>query len=637
MNRFWKLRGAAALWALGLVVIAAQAAAVPSEPMMPRTVDGGVEFAIKAPGAPGAYVVGTFNDWGSNEDGVIRNEEFAMGNPDNAGVFRKTLSLAPGVYHFRYVLKDQWTEWISLPATQTPIDRDGNSILVVNPDGTCVPAAHPYVFPPRIAREGVQFRVYSPDSKTAEVVGTFNNWGKGQPGIANASGLMYPGTNYEFVRTIPLSAGTYAYGVRLDENAMWLPGALELPADEQGERYFTITGRNTIVELTDQILLPPRVVPGGVEFRAYAPKTEIIYVAGDFNNWGENDSGRVTDAHARMVPDARGMFVKVLAIEPGEYHFKYVINGHPDGWQAVDQIDLPQDKDGNSVFTLTADGKIKELAGKPDPLIETGVMALIGEDAREMAELEMMPPTPVQGGVLFQVKARKSAKVFVAGDFNNWANNDNGYISGSDALLRWDDRKSLFERTFPLTAGMYRFKYVYDGAWMAVDPTILPRDQEGNSVFTLTADGKIEELNRAGNSNEVATANTPAATPAPRIERTATEAETFSRNLERVMDDESKPRVLYFHHPDLASCAGVNEWLDSLAGQRFQERITMLVTDVSKHPSTAKRYGVYRIPAAVLLDDSGAVKEKIQYNDDDTRFVFELKHLAGVSVKSGAE
>ena len=339
------------------------------------------------------------------------------------------------------------------------------------------------------------------------------------------------------------------------------------------------------------------------------------------------------------------MFVKVLTVEPGEYHFKYVINGHSEGWKAVDSLDLPQDKDGNSVFTLTQAGTIKELAGKPDPLIETGVMALMGADAEDMADLILGAPEPAEGGLLFRVAARRSAKVYVAGDFNNWANNDGGYVTDASALLRWDEDKQVFQRVLPLTAGTYRFKYVYDGAWMAVDPAVLPRDAEGNSVFTMTENGTIEELNRgrrpseieshvaAAKENPPAPAAKPEPAPAESARETARaaslqEAEDFSRDLERVIDAGSKPRILYFYHPELASCTEANAWLDSLTGQRFLERVVLLRTDVSKHPATVRRYGVYRIPAAVLLDDSGAVKEKIQFNDDDTRFTFELKAMA---------
>ena len=58
-----------------------------------------------------------------------------------------------------------------------------------------------------------------------------------------------------------------------------------------------------------------------VTFRLKAEPGSEVYIAGDFNNW---------DPSARQLKDKfdDGNFSATMLLNPGEYQYKFVINGH---------------------------------------------------------------------------------------------------------------------------------------------------------------------------------------------------------------------------------------------------------------------------------------------------------------------
>lgn len=79
---------------------------------------------------------------------------------------------------------------------------------------------------------------------------------------------------------------------------------------------------------------------GKVEFRFFRPQASQVNVAGDFNDWEQND--------LTMKPDGEGWWVAVTKLPPGEYRFRYVADGRwftdfaaygveasPMGWNGV--------------------------------------------------------------------------------------------------------------------------------------------------------------------------------------------------------------------------------------------------------------------------------------------------------------
>ncbi|MFA6450786.1 MAG: glycogen-binding domain-containing protein [bacterium] len=54
-------------------------------------------------------------------------------------------------------------------------------------------------------------------------------------------------------------------------------------------------------------------------FTLHAPHARSVEVVGDFNNW---EIGKYP-----MKKDANGIWAKAVVVKPGEYHYKYMVDG----------------------------------------------------------------------------------------------------------------------------------------------------------------------------------------------------------------------------------------------------------------------------------------------------------------------
>jgi hypothetical protein len=69
-------------------------------------------------------------------------------------------------------------------------------------------------------------------------------------------------------------------------------------------------------------------------------------------------------------------------------------------------------------------------------------------------------PTQTPAGIVFNFKPdRKPAKIFLAGNFNNWNPSDPKF------LLRYDGPSDIWSITVKLVPGTYQYKFVADGQW----------------------------------------------------------------------------------------------------------------------------------------------------------------------------
>ncbi len=97
---------------------------------------------------------------------------------------------------------------------------------------------------------------------------------------------------------------------------------------------------------------PPKVAEGGVLFTLEAPAAAQVYLAGDFNNWGNNQAGKVSDPAAAMEKAApNGIWYKVVDLPKGYAKYKFVVTGK-DGkseW-LTDPLVPSSDGDGNSLY-----------------------------------------------------------------------------------------------------------------------------------------------------------------------------------------------------------------------------------------------------------------------------------------------
>ncbi len=113
------------------------------------------------------------------------------------------------------------------------------------------------------------------------------------------------------------------------------------------------------------------------------------------------------------------------------------------------------------------------------------------------------------GGVLFQCSAPGASAVYLAGDFNSWAENVNGVISDAKYKMDGPDGNGVWQKTVTLTPGAHKFKFNIGGTlegWLA--PEWAQKDADGNATITIADDGSA--------SGAAPSAATPASTPAPK-------------------------------------------------------------------------------------------------------------------------
>ena len=118
-----------------------------SSHMVNQRPDGSVEFEFYRPEAHQVYLTGDFNGWQKNSMTMVKN-------PD--GWWRCRLSLAEGIYQFRYLADNEWyTDYAAFGLERGPFGW--NSVLNVpsarpqpKPEPQAQPVAKPSVRPDRM-------------------------------------------------------------------------------------------------------------------------------------------------------------------------------------------------------------------------------------------------------------------------------------------------------------------------------------------------------------------------------------------------------------------------------------------------------------------------------------------------------
>jgi len=222
--------------------VAETAPQFPPQPysLRPQKADGGVLFQCYAPAAHAVYLAGDFNSWANNVGGRITNAAFAMSGPDTNGVWRKTVKLDPGVYHFKFNIDGDGKGWFA-PDSIDELDGDKNAILRVDGAGAVVihTAKNPDWKPQRTER-GVLFQCYAPTAHVVYLAGDFNNWGDNRDGLVFNPyyAMRGPDTNGVWRKEIELKPGRHAYQFVIDGD-QWIA---DPNADEKDA-----TGRSVLV------------------------------------------------------------------------------------------------------------------------------------------------------------------------------------------------------------------------------------------------------------------------------------------------------------------------------------------------------------------------------------------------------
>jgi alpha-D-xyloside xylohydrolase len=95
-------------------------------------------------------------------------------------------------------------------------------------------------------------------------------------------------------------------------------------------------------------------------------------------------------------------------------------------------------------------------------------------------------PRSSEGGVLFTYENSEAVRVYIAGDFNNWANSEEGKVKDKAALMERAAPNGVWFKVVELPRGEAHYKFVVvdrEGKWEWVaDPSGTGKDSEGNSV-----------------------------------------------------------------------------------------------------------------------------------------------------------
>ena len=313
--------------------------------------DGKVIFTLRELQVKDVVVTGSFSNW--NPTGI------KMTKKDNTWVAE--VDLKPGTYEYKFIIDGVWKEDPDNPWKVPDGFGGSNSKFTLTDKGEILFSEAPQLGVSALKsleyiNGKVIFRFYDKEAKEVYLAGTFNNWNP------TAQKMENKGTYFE--TSLELKPGVYEYKIVINGNT-WKEDPFNSRKVPDG-----FGGFNSQFELTPdgKILYTPASVkpaeteikfdwkgpeytPEGVLFRFYAPDAQVVYLAGTFNNWAPTG--------LPMTKDEKGIWSVKVKLIPGNYQYKFVINGVQ--WKE-DPTNPAKVDDGfggfNSAFRLTDDGKI---------------------------------------------------------------------------------------------------------------------------------------------------------------------------------------------------------------------------------------------------------------------------------------
>lgn len=238
---------------------------------------------------------------------------------------------------------------------------------------------------------------------------------------------------------------------------------------------------------TDTIVVPDAAKSEGpplrdgdkVLFRFRAPsRATKVFVAGSFNKFAANKDGKISDDKYAMTPAGNGMYFLSLPAELKEQQYKYVF------------------VDAAEKFTWVPDPQVKQPEKGANTVLDFAKLRSVEED-RAFAKIEKQDGPPLRDGdrVLFRFGAPAHTDlVYLAGSFNNFANNKGGVVTDDQFAMTSADGNRWFKWVL-VDPKIEKYKFVVidqDGAsrWKA-DPQGTELDARGNTVVDFS---KIEPI-----------------------------------------------------------------------------------------------------------------------------------------------
>jgi 1,4-alpha-glucan branching enzyme len=186
--------------------------------LLPQRTDGGVLFQCYAPGVRVVYLAGDFNGWANNTDGRITDPAFAMSGPNTNGVWRKTVKLDAGVYHFKFNVNGAGNGWFA-PDSIEERDGDQNAILHIDASGdVLITNAHNSKWKPQRISRGVLLACYAPKAHLVYLAGDFNDWAHNREGLVFDPQFVMSGPDNDGVwhAEVGLKPGRHFYQYIID-------------------------------------------------------------------------------------------------------------------------------------------------------------------------------------------------------------------------------------------------------------------------------------------------------------------------------------------------------------------------------------------------------------------------------------
>jgi len=218
---------------------------------------------------------------------------------------------------------------------------------------------------------------------------------------------------------------------------------------------------------------PPVMGSEGVVFECYSPSAKKVFLAGSFNNWADNREGLVSDdRHAlRPVPGRPGFWTTTVALPTGRHLFRFVLDtgGAGQTWLAPARFRAVEGKTAGGGTELQP------------PLIpgrdhENNIILCLAKSGRIFLGNGVAPdlrPEVSAGAITFRYWAPEAAVVYLAGNFNEWARNQDGRVTLESAQMDGPDLDGVWTKTVQLPTGQYRYQYVVDGRDWRRDPNAL--------------------------------------------------------------------------------------------------------------------------------------------------------------------
>jgi 1,4-alpha-glucan branching enzyme len=209
----------------------------------------------------------------------------------------------------------------------------------------------------------------------------------------------------------------------------------------------------------------PQPTSKGILFQYDGPAARQVNLAGNFNNWGGTQGGGRFDPNIDpMTSDEAGLWKIYVPLPPGRYQYKYVI----------DQVRWEQDP--NNPDVASEGGFENSMLVVPEGVRYDVPFLSIASSLDDVSR----PRSAKRMEVEFSLTAPDAKKVYLVGDFNDWA-------AEKDRMKK--DEEGVWRLRVALTLGRHEYRFVVDGEWIEdpENPNTVDNPYGGvNSVMEVT-------------------------------------------------------------------------------------------------------------------------------------------------------